>query len=267
MAAAYRAAAADRLRHAVVDGSGAELDALLTPDVVFMALGKTLEGAASVWPELLSDGMRKAWGALRWQPATAIAEAARLVGERSAEGGERGIVVTITFAGDRIAKIQQQRVPPPPPTPRPMVLPPALRDAINANLLEKHPMLLAYTNPSGQPVLSFRGSTQVLSDDQLALWVRNPDGAFIQAIRANPRVALMYRNEDKRSTYQLQGRARVSDAPEQRQRIFDAAAAAERAHDFAMLGAAVVIDLDRVEGWAGVGPQGQIDPICLQRGI
>jgi hypothetical protein len=30
---------------------------------------------------------------------------------------------------------------------------------------------------------------------------------------------------------------------------------------------AVVIDLDRVEGWAGVGPQGQIDPICLQRGV
>jgi hypothetical protein len=128
-------------------------------------------------------------------------------------------------------------------------------------------MLLSYVGADGQPVLSFRGSTQAYSDDQLAMWVRNADGAFIRAIRANPRVALMYRNEEKRSTYQLQGRARVSEAPAERQRIFDASAAAERAHDFAMLGAAVIVDLDRVEGWAGVGPNGQIDPICLQRGI
>ena len=58
---------------------------------------------------------------------------------------------------------------------------------------------------------------------------------------------------------------RVVDEAAERRRIFDASAPAERAHDFAMLGAAVVIDLDRVEGWAGVGPNGQIDPICLVR--
>jgi hypothetical protein len=267
IAAAHHTTAAESLRRAVVDGQGSELDALLAPDALFMALGKTLEGARSVRAELLSDAMRKSWSALRWQPAQAIGGAVRLTGERNAESAERGVVVTITFAGDGIHKIQQQRVPPPPPTPRPMVLPKALRDAINTNLLDKHPMLLSYVGPDEQPVLSFRGSTQVLGDDQLAMWVRNPEGAFIRAIRHNPRVALMYRNEEKRSTYQLQGRARVADASAHRQRIFDAAAPAERAHDFAMLGAAVIIDLDRVEGWAGVGPNGQIDPICLQRGI
>jgi hypothetical protein len=264
---AARTTAAERLRQAVIDGNTQALDALLTPDAVFMALGKTIEGAAAVRTELGADAMRRAWGALRWQPAQAIGNAVRLTGERSTETSERGIVLTITFAGDGIAKIQQQRVPPPPPSPQPMVLPPALRDAINANLLEKHPMLLSYVGADGQPVLSFRGSTQAYSDDQLAMWVRNADGAFIRAIRANPRVALMYRNEEKRSTYQLQGRARVSDTPVDRQRIFDASAPAERAHDFAMLGAAVIVDLDRVEGWAGVGPHGQLDPICLQRGI
>ena len=263
---AVRTAAAERLRQAVVEGTGPDLAALLAPDAVFMALGKTVEGAAPVRDELMSDAMRRSWAALRWQAAQAVGHAVRLVGERNAETGERGVIVTVTFAGDAIHKIQQQRVPPPPPAAQPMVLPAALRDAINANLLEKHPMLLSYVGPDGQPVLSFRGSTQVFSDDQLAMWVRNADGAFIRAIRANPRVALMYRNEEKRSTYQLQGRARVSDAPSERQRIFDASAPAERAHDFAMLGAAVIVDLDRVEGWAGVGPNGQIDPICLQRG-
>jgi hypothetical protein len=263
---ASRTAFAERLRQAVIDGATGDVDALLAPDAMFMALGKTVEAASAVRAELLSDAMRQSWRALRWQPAQAIGSAVRLVGERNAETGERGVIVTVTFAGDAIHKIQQQRVPPPPPAARPMVLPAALRDAIDANLLEKHPMLLSYVGTDGQPVLSFRGSTQVFSDDQLAMWVRNADGAFIRAIRANPRVALMYRNEEKRSTYQLQGRARLSDAPADRQRIFDASAPAERAHDFAMLGAAVIVDLDRVEGWAGVGPNGQIDPICLQRG-
>lgn len=263
-----RTALALRLQAAVVGDSEASLETLLAPQVVYRALGKTIEGNAAVRAELLSDAFRKVWRVLGWQAprALGVGTAVRLVGERDAASGERGVIVTLAFDGDRIATIEQQRVPPPPPKAAPMVLPPALRQAVNANLLEKHPMLLAYVGPDGQPVQSFRGSTQVHADDQLAMWVRNADGAFIRSIRANPRVSLMYRNEEQRSTYQFQGRARVVEAPAERQRIFDASAPAERAHDFAMLGAAVVIDLDRVEGWAGVGPNGQIDPICLQRG-
>jgi len=91
------------------------------------------------------------------------------------------------------------------------------------------------------------------------------EGGFIQAIRANPRVALMYRDEDAKATYQFQGRARVTAVPSERQRIFERAPAVEQAHDFAMLGVAVVVDLDRVEGYAGLGPQGQVDPIRMLR--
>jgi hypothetical protein len=58
-----------------------------------------------------------------------------------------------------------------------------------------------------------------------------------------------------KATYQFQGRARVTEVAAERQRIFERAPAVERAHDFAMLGAAVVVDLDRVEGYAGLGPQ------------
>lgn len=258
-------AAASRLRTAVCEASAADLDALLAPGVIYMALGRTLEGVEAVRAELLSEGFRKVWRALAWQPPLVAANGLRLVGERDAASGERGAIVTLMFDGQRVAKIQQQRMPPPPPAPAAMRLPPGLREAIDGNLLEKHPMLLSYVTAEGQPVLSFRGSTQVHADDQLAMWVRNAQGAFIRAIASNPRVSLMYRNEDKRSTYQLQGRARVVDSSAERQRIFDASAPAERAHDFAMLGAAVVIDLDRVEGWAGVGPNGQVDPICLVR--
>ena len=260
-------ALAGRLQAAVLEAHRDEIDRLLSPQVVYMALGKTLEGRDAVRAELLGDAFGSVWRALKWLPPQPAGSAVRLVGERDPAHGERGVIVTLKIDGDQLIAIQQQRVPPPPPAPAPMVLPPALRQAIDANLLEKHPMLLAYVGPDGQPVQSFRGSTQVHADDQLAMWVRNPQGAFIRAIGINPRVSLMYRNEDRRSTYQFQGRARVVTSDAERQRIFDASAPAERAHDFAMLGVAVVIDLDRVEGWAGVGPNGQIDPICLQRGI
>lgn len=255
-----------RLRIAVWEGQRTELDALLDPAVTFMALGRTIDGAAAVTAELLLDATRQSWRALQWQDPLAVGDAVRLTGERLPGTRDRGLVLTVQTAGDRIVRIQQQRTPPPPPEPAALVLPPELRRAIDRALVEKHPMLLAYTDARGQPVLSYRGSTQVDGDDRLAMWVRNPQGAFIRAITANPRVALMYRNEETRATYQLQGRARVSSDADDRQRVFDRSPEAERAHDFAMLGVAVLIDLDHVEGYAGVGPQGQIGQIHLRRG-
>lgn len=258
---------ARRLLSAVLEAREGDLAEALSEAVRYQALGKTLQGIEQVKAELLSETFGQVWRQLRWQDPETTEDAVRLVGEQLPAHMERGVIVTLRFEGGRIAQVMQQRVPPPPPTARPMVLPAALKEAINGNLLDKHPMVLAYVGEDGQPVQSFRGSTQVLSDDELAMWVRNAQGAFIRAIGPRPRISLLYRNEEKRSTYTLQGRARVVHDVAVRQRVFEASAPAERAHDFAMLGVAVVIDLDRVEGWAGVGPQGQIDAICLQRGV
>ena len=57
----------------------------------------------------------------------------------------------------------------------------------------------------------------------------------------------------------------MTEQAAERRLIFQRAPQAERAHDFAMLGTAVVVDLDRVEGYSGLGPQGQVDPILLLR--
>jgi hypothetical protein len=202
---------------------------------------------------------------LDWQPPAAAAPHWRLTGTRRAGTRDRGLVVTLTLQGDTIAVVQEQRTPAPPAEAQPLRLPEALKRRIDHALVERHPMLLAHTGPEGQPVLSFRGSVQAFSDDQLALWVRAADGGFIQALCSNPRVALMYRDEDAKATYQFQGRARVTTDAAERQQVFDHAPPAERAHDFAMLGVAVLVDLDRVEGYAGLGPQGQIDPIRMLR--
>ena len=259
-------ARAERLRDALLEGDAAALATLLHADACLRALGKTLQGAAAVQADLLAESTRAAWRALRWQPAERQGDAVRLRGERDEGTRDRGLVVTLLFDGGQVREMQLQRVPPPPPPATPMVLPAALRDLIDRALVERRPMLMAHVAEDGQPVMSYRGSVQVTADDQLGLWVRNAQGGFLRAIARQPRVSFMVRHEDSRATYQLQGRARISERDEDRRRIFEHAPEAERAHDFAMLGVAVLVDLDHVEGYAGVGPQGQIGQIHLQRG-
>lgn len=150
-------------------------------------------------------------------------------------------------------------------TPAQLRLPEAVKRRIDHALVERPPMLMAHVDAQGQPVLSFRGSVQAHGDGQLALWVRNPEGGFMAAIAANPRVAFMYRDEDAKATYQFQGRARVAGDARERAAIFERAPAAERNHDPQMRGTAVVVDLDRIEGYTGLGPQGKVDPLRLLR--
>lgn len=241
--------------------------ALLQPEAWYQVLGKDVAGADAVASELASGSNADLARRLDWSAPEVVGEGRqlRLRGTRRAGTRDRELVLTLTVQGDAIALVQEQRMPAPPVPAQPLVLPPALKERIAHALVQRHPMLVAHVGPDGQPILSFRGSVQAFSDDQLALWIRNAEGGFIQAIAANPRIALMYRDEDAKATYQFQGRARVTQDAQERQRIFERAAAAERAHDFAQLGAAVVVDLDRVEGYAGLGPQGQVDGIRMLR--
>lgn len=257
---------AETLREALLAGDAAAIEALLHPQAELQALGRSLQGAAAVQAELLAAATRATWQALRWRPAVDAGAAVRLHGERAEGTRDRGLVATLHFEGARLRTLQLQRLPPPPPPATPMVLPAALRELIDRALVERRPILMAHVDEEGQPVLSFRGSLQAVADDQLGLWVRNATGGFVRAIAREPRVSFMLRHEERRASYQLRGRARVSTAEADRRRIFDGAPEAERAHDFAMLGVAVLVDLDHVEGYAGVGPQGQVEVIHLRRG-
>jgi len=259
---------AQRLQQARALGGNAgraQLLALLAPDARYMVLGKEVAGAEAVANELVTGTNAELARRLDWTAPEPVGAQVRLAGQRRAGTRDRGLVLTLHFEGDTIAIVQEQRTTPPALEAQAIVLPEALKRRIDNALAERHPMLVAHVDAQGQPILSFRGSVQVHADDQLAMWIRNAEGGFIAAIRANPRIALMYRDEEAKATYQLQGRARVTEASAERERIFQRAPAAERAHDFAKLGAAVVVDLDRVEGYAGLGPQGQVDGIRMLR--
>ena len=144
-------------------------------------------------------------------------------------------------------------------------MPAALMQRVDNALAARHPMVVAIADADGQPMLSFRGSTQAFSDHELALWVRNADGGFMAAIAHNPKVALMYRDEDSRATFQFQGHARVAADQATRAAVYAKMAEAERNHDPARGGVAVIVELDRVEGWFAMSANGPVDRVRLLR--
>jgi hypothetical protein len=111
------------------------------------------------------------------------------------------------------------------------------------------PLVLCYIAPDGRPVASLRGSTHVHSNDQLAIWVRHANGDLVKAVAENPNVTLLYRDNDDRTTFTFTGRAKVSDDESVRRRVYEESPEGEAdAHDPEHRGAALVIDLDSVEG-------------------
>lgn len=151
------------------------------------------------------------------------------------------------------------------PADSPLKLTAEMKATINAALASGSPILLAAVTPEGKPLLSFRGSLQVYSDTQLGFWLRGTQGRTIAAVRENPNVALMYRSGETRGMYQFQGRARIATSEEERKRVFEAAPELEQKADPERKGLAIVIDLDRVDGFAGFGADGPFGFVKMSR--
>ena len=244
--------------------AGAPKSELLSDAPVFRALNFNIPGKDGVLKRLTDENTSKVYKTVSWQAPFADQYGGVQV-KGAPASGVGGVIMTLLFEGDKISAVQQQNVPGAARAPSEMKLTPTIKAFVTQALAEKHPMLIAHTDENGQPVLSFRGSTQAFSDDQLAIWVRNASGGFIKAIQKNPRVALMYRNEDSKATYQFQGRARVATDDATRDKVYATMTQVERDHDYAHTGVAVIIDLDMVQGQAGLSPTGPIEPVRLVR--
>jgi hypothetical protein len=156
--------------------------------------------------------------------------------------------LTFSFNGsDKIKRVEQQQqgAPPQPPAEK---LPGFVRGIINGALANGTPIVVAYADENGQPVLSLRGSTQVYSDTQLCIWVRNAEGGIVKNVARNPRVSLLYRDSKTRTTLITQGRAHVETSPEVRERVFQLSPEVEQNHDPGRKGAALIIDISQLGG-------------------
>lgn len=147
----------------------------------------------------------------------------------------------------------------------PIELTDEIREHVNGALMSGNPMILASVDAAGKPRLSYRGSTQVYSPDQLGFWARNAEGTTAGSIGANPNVALIYRHPAQRVVLQFAGRARVVEGAE-RDRVYDQAPEFERNADLGKKGLAVVIDLDKVTGVLGLDADGQRRVVNMERG-
>jgi hypothetical protein len=163
--------------------------------------------------------------------------------------------LSLTFSfngGDKIKRVEQQQQTAPPQASE--TLPGFVRGTINGALANGTPMVVAYTDENGQPVLSLRGSTQVYGDTQLCIWARNAEGGIVKNMARNARVSLLYRDSKTRTTLIIQGRGHVESSPEVRDRVFQLAPEVEQNHDPARKGAALIIDITSLQGTTVRGP-------------
>lgn len=237
---------------ALAEPSSANLDALgdaVAEGVVVVGLVGAGEGLGAV-REALEKPLRPGLltGAT-WSAPAVDGDSATAEVELPAGGAIAGLVLHLSFDGDgRIARVEQQMRPAPPPPVTPLALTDAMREAVAGALANGTPVLVAYVDEDGAPHMSPRGTVQPYSDTQLALWVRDRSGGLLRAIAANPRMALFYRDPAARTTYQFAGRAHVEEDRAARDAVFAGSPAVERNADARRLGAAVIVDLDRIEG-------------------
>ncbi|MBO0689341.1 MAG: nuclear transport factor 2 family protein [Candidatus Dormibacteraeota bacterium] len=164
-----------------------------------------------------------------------------------------GLTLTFSFdAADRIREIRQETKAAAPPETQ-TAIPDHVRGIVNNALGAGFPIVVAYVDESGQPVQAPRGSTQVYSPTQLSVWVRNAGGGLASAVARNPRLSLLYRDSRTRTTLIFQGRGRIVDDEAVRARVFELSPEVEQNHDPQRKGAALLIDVDRLQGTTPAG--------------
>ncbi len=185
---------------------------------------------------------------VRWSPPRTDADRIVVTGTLPDNAPFGGLELAFEFTGDTIIRVEQQTLRPPPLQPQPLRLTPQIKAAVDGALDNQTPMMIAYLDGAEQIHLSFRGTVQAYSDDQLALWARDPEGGLPTNIADRPKVTLFYHDAARRTTYTFYGRARIAADPESRAVIFENSHPREQQADFRRRGFAIVVDLDRVEG-------------------
>jgi hypothetical protein len=121
-----------------------------------------------------------------WEGPTEEPRGLRIIA-RTPGGPFPGITWRLIFdAEGRIAQILESRLRTAPSKPGPLRLTEVITAAINGAMDNGTPTVLGYVNEEGQPRLSFRGTTQAYSADQLAVWARYEDAGLPTAIQKNP---------------------------------------------------------------------------------
>jgi len=232
----------------------AQLAAVLANRIKTTSPLGTTEGKDAVLASFGASPIAAFFAQGRWSAPATDADAVTITCTFPPSAPVGGVSVRLSFDDDGlVVRSDTTLVPAPPPTPTAVKITDAMTEAVNGALLAGTPVVVAYVDTDGRPHLSLRGSVQVFSPDQLAIWVRNPRGGLLAALPANPQLALFYRSPGTRATYQFHGRAHAESDEGVRDHVYTHTAEPERNLDPERRGVAVIVDIDRVEGRDGGG--------------
>jgi hypothetical protein len=240
----------------------------LSDDVVLEANGPmpgaptlTIRGRAEVFQRLSGNwAVTYALRHARWTTPVDTGGAVKIEASFDYLGGvvPAALVVTIAFdTTNKISRVEQKY------TPRQAqpteIIPPGARPLINNARTNETPIMVAHIDENGNPVLTFRGSIQVFSDTQLCAWIRQASGGLVRSLAKNPNVSLAYR-DGPRAMLLMSGRAHIESDEAVRKQVFDMTPESEQNHDPARKGAAMIIQIDRMQGFTTGG-----EPVRMAR--
>jgi hypothetical protein len=236
--------------------AAAQVSPLLAPDAVLVGGKQDSEGHDEVlnkvtgqWPNTPT------YLVAAWSEVAADGDRLKTTGSISGLGAAPAAInLTFSFnAAGQISRVEQEIVPQTPPAPSDK-MPDVVKSMVNGALANGTPMTVAYVDTEGRPSLSLRGSVQAFSDNQLCIWLRTAEKGMAKALEANSNVSLLYRDQKSRSTLIFQGRGHIENDEEIRRRVWEMAPEVEQNHDPKReTGVALIIDLDRVQGFTPRG--------------
>jgi len=189
-------------------------------------------------------------GVAEWEGPTEEARGARVTA-KTPGGPFPGITWLLTFDGEgQIAQVLESRLRAAPSKPHPLRIAEEMAAAINGAMDNGTPTVLGYVNEQGQPRLSFRGTTQAYTEQQLAVWARYEDAGLPTAIQQNPCVSVVYYARGIGNLI-FEGRAHIDNDPGVRGQVFVHSPVVEQRADPERNGVAIIIDVDKVTGRLG----------------
>ena len=251
-----RIAAVEAYQNGIVKGDDAGVAGYLADNVVVETNFGRAEGVAAALAllhEPRTAGLLAAGP--QWSAPAERGNTVTVTAELPPTAPFGGVEFVFTFADQKITRVEQQTLPAAPLAPMQLRLTDEIKSTVDGALDNQTPMMIAYSDNDGEIHLSFRGSIQAYSDDQLAVWARDPGGGLPRHVPASPKVTLFYHDPKTRTTYTFYGRAWIADDPGTRAVIFENSHPREQQMDFRRRGVAIVVDLDRLEGR---GPSGRI---------
>jgi len=196
-----RIAAVEAYQNAIVKGDSDSVAGYLADDVVVetnFGRAEGIEAVLTLLREPRTAGLL-ASGA-HWSAPAASGDAITVTAELPPTAPFGGVEFVFAFAGPQIARVEQQTLPAAPLPPAGLRLTEEIKSAVNGALDNQTPMLIAYRDGADEIHLSFRGTIQAYSDDQLDLWARDPAGGLPRNVTARPKVTLFYHDPRPRTS-------------------------------------------------------------------